>query len=802
MADTNGAPRQRDVPSAAVLLHSMEYSLVRGDIWQYRRLRGQYHREYHVGLVQWRRFVEAEERLTRDSRITEPFRSGYFKCLVLQAARDTGLPDFWLLFWQCSRADDTVVEASHLMLKEAIPDTFEAIRLLPPTLETLIGSVSSDNLDEQWRLLASRYAPLGFGELGLGAVAGPAGESPGIWPTCHRIAELARLHLSSTLDGLQEAMAEVEATPEPTQQQVQALLAWSDRRGPSSQHIRISIIRRLQRHPRLEGSLQLTCALLTALCDDGAIMDPMIVEAVAIRSCHLVVGGDVTYRLMCIDLLHHIYEAWGGQQQSARDTTGTACPGRTGELQGLLRFWLQELLPRVLPPSVLGPSMTWDGIVALHIHIYGMLLAYCDDGSAIMQTYLTLAENLTSCHAASSSTPSSMDMPYLMTLMRIEAACRHQLVQESDGYGEAIGELIDGDSGTFKLSRIEELPEMIRLLLECPWDNELTVGILYEDLIRALGQEMLLEQYPSVALKILDTLLQDLTRRGQANLPVPTGRGGGPFRRLLVLRTRALSRLPECTLSLMPGHQAKRSRLIDDEDQEELETWRDDEQAEQAYMSSSPSGTHAVAMAAANGGEGRPELKVFLSNIPFRATEADLLSFLNLHRTDCLGVQLIRDAQGQSKGVGHATFGSEQAVQTALRLDRIPFEGRPLFISPYQPVPRSQRHRVIASNERNPRVLFLSHLPTTVTREELLSLLGLEATEAIVRLIPNKNIAYVECATEEVAFHCARTHDGAQLGDTTIRVQISDPQAARARAATLSMVPRGVRSARGARLSK
>lgn len=784
MTDMSGAPRQEDTPSAADLLHSMEYSLVRGDIWQYRRLRGQYHQKYHVSLFQWRHFVGVEERLTRDSRISEPFCSGYFKCLVLQAARDTGLPDFWLLFWQCSQADGTAVEASHLMLREAIPDTFEAVRLLPPLLDTLLGSVPGDKLDEQWKLLVSQYAPLGLGELDLGA-ATPASESLGIWQVCQRLAELTRLasaNTTTTVDGLQRAMAEVEATPEPTERQLQALLTWESRGEPASKHIRISIIRRLQRHPRLEASSHLTGALLTTLCDVDTGLDPMIVEAMAMRSCQLV-RGDSTHLLMCIDLLHHIYNDWDGQQ-AKRD------------FRGFLRFWLQELLPRTLSPSMLRHSMAWEEIIALHVHIYGMLLPYCGDDPAIMQTYRAITENLTNCHVSPSAAPT----PYEMTLMRIEAASRLQPFQDSTGYREAMEELIDMNLGTFRMSRVEELPEMVRLLVEFPWDDKrLILGTLYDDMLRALDQEMLLEQHPQVLFKIIDTLLQDLTRHGRADLSASAGRRGA-FRRLLVLRARVLSRFPGCSLSPTRTHLAKRPRPIHDGDRDECGAWEDGERTGYFVDDYASSEAYTTTMAAAaHGDEGRPELKVFLSNISFQTTEANLHSFLNLHLIDCLGVQLIRDAQGQSKGVGHATFRSESAAQAALRLDRMSFEGRPLFISPYQPVPRSHRQLTI-SDERNPRVLFLSHLPATVTREALLSLLGLEATNATVRLIPNKHIAYVECPTEAVASNCARTHDGARLGGTTIRVQISDPQTARTRAAALNMVPRGVRSVRGGRL--
>ena len=85
---------------------------------------------------------------------------------------------------------------------------------------------------------------------------------------------------------------------------------------------------------------------------------------------------------------------------------------------------------------------------------------------------------------------------------------------------------------------------------------------------------------------------------------------------------------------------------------------------------------------------------VFLSNVAFKATEEELHHFLNEKVGSCERIELKRDSNGASKGLAIAIFRTATALQTALKHDRIIFAGRPLFISPYQPVPQAHRERI------------------------------------------------------------------------------------------------------------
>lgn len=181
---------------------------------------------------------------------------------------------------------------------------------------------------------------------------------------------------------------------------------------------------------------------------------------------------------------------------------------------------------------------------------------------------------------------------------------------------------------------------------------------------------------------------------------------------------------------------------------------------------------------------------VFISNIPFQVTEPQLFQFLRHHfgSTGVRNVELKRDAQGHSKGLALAYFQDETLATTALHHDRLPLAGRPLFFSPYQPVPSTHRQSII-SRDRNPRLLFISHLPERVTRTEIINHFP---GNSQVRVIPHKHIAYVEYGSEEEAERMREIKDKSQLNGVSIRVQISDSKGARAQKTLVRMVPRSV----------
>lgn len=181
------------------------------------------------------------------------------------------------------------------------------------------------------------------------------------------------------------------------------------------------------------------------------------------------------------------------------------------------------------------------------------------------------------------------------------------------------------------------------------------------------------------------------------------------------------------------------------------------------------------------------ERTVFISNVAFKADEDEILAFLNANIGDCESVVLSRNKDGASKGIGKVVFASVEATQKALSKDRIMFAKRPIFISPYTPHPEGTRRRII-KKKRDPRVLFVSHLPSGATKEELM---GIFDGADSIRLVESKHIAYVEYIDEQRA-RAGLSNDRQIIRDTPIRVQISDPQLGNARVQRLQFTPRSI----------
>lgn len=193
-----------------------------------------------------------------------------------------------------------------------------------------------------------------------------------------------------------------------------------------------------------------------------------------------------------------------------------------------------------------------------------------------------------------------------------------------------------------------------------------------------------------------------------------------------------------------------------------------------------------------------PQATVFLNNLSFKASEVELEGFLEGELgLGCRRVILGRDKQGNSRGFAHAVLLSADMVRTAVEHDRILFLGRPLFISPYQPVPKAQRQHIDYPKSRDPKTLYVSQLPLDTTKADLQTVFEGYAGLVAIRLIISKSghfkcAAYVQFEDKDKAA-AALECDGRQVRGQMIRVQISDPDAARAKAAVLAMRPRNVK---------
>lgn len=167
---------------------------------------------------------------------------------------------------------------------------------------------------------------------------------------------------------------------------------------------------------------------------------------------------------------------------------------------------------------------------------------------------------------------------------------------------------------------------------------------------------------------------------------------------------------------------------------------------------------------------------------------------------------------GKSKGFGYVDFATGEGYRQALKLDNIPLNGRPMYVSVYDPNKSSsnditKKFKYATSLEQNK--LFLSNLPFSATKQTIENFFkenGFQVKD--VRLVTQKSgkpkgLAYAEFNDAQEAAQAVIKLDGKELDGHTIKVAISNPpqrkestQAANTRMPSLGEAPRAT-GARG-----
>ncbi|VDL99314.1 unnamed protein product [Schistocephalus solidus] len=226
---------------------------------------------------------------------------------------------------------------------------------------------------------------------------------------------------------------------------------------------------------------------------------------------------------------------------------------------------------------------------------------------------------------------------------------------------------------------------------------------------------------------------------------------------------------------------------------------------------------------------------VFVSNLPFKATEADLQrvfepvrphyisscftyhpfflpplyqDFLFFQCGQIASVRLVRDFAGRSKGFAYVEFTAPgDPVTAALAMDRQPLtpaadtssesdtnakplQGRPMFVSMCHPNRSEPKQFAYSTGVPEPKKLFVRNLEKHVSEAALRTLFSQmfylylfafqHGTVTNVRLVTFRNgmpkgHAYVEFATEEEASRALTATDGLTVGNKQISVAISNP---------------------------
>ncbi|EFN81702.1 squamous cell carcinoma antigen recognized by T-cells 3 [Harpegnathos saltator] len=172
-------------------------------------------------------------------------------------------------------------------------------------------------------------------------------------------------------------------------------------------------------------------------------------------------------------------------------------------------------------------------------------------------------------------------------------------------------------------------------------------------------------------------------------------------------------------------------------------------------------------------------ITVFVSNLDYTATEEEVRDALKLAGPITL-FKMIKDYRGRSKGYCYVQLSNAEAVEIALKMDRIAIRGRPMFVSRCDPNKNTRRSGFKYSSTLEKNKLFVKGLPITTTKEELEEIFKIYGALKEVRLVTYRNghskgLAYVEYCDEATAAKALLGIDGMKIHGKVISVAISQP---------------------------
>uniref|UniRef100_A0A8C4WR61 Spliceosome associated factor 3, U4/U6 recycling protein n=1 Tax=Eptatretus burgeri TaxID=7764 RepID=A0A8C4WR61_EPTBU len=150
----------------------------------------------------------------------------------------------------------------------------------------------------------------------------------------------------------------------------------------------------------------------------------------------------------------------------------------------------------------------------------------------------------------------------------------------------------------------------------------------------------------------------------------------------------------------------------------------------------------------------------------------------------------------QFRGFAYVMFHDEESVKEVLKHDRMPLDGRPMFLSRCRP-PGEKRERSFKYNlGMEPDKVFISGLPFSLTESELHKLCTKHSEVSKTRIVTNragksKGLAYVELATAADASRLVLALNDQEVGGRHISVAISQPPARRPKQSAPLIAPRG-----------
>ncbi|CAG5044125.1 unnamed protein product [Parnassius apollo] len=184
--------------------------------------------------------------------------------------------------------------------------------------------------------------------------------------------------------------------------------------------------------------------------------------------------------------------------------------------------------------------------------------------------------------------------------------------------------------------------------------------------------------------------------------------------------------------------------------------------------------------AGSNGSQsvGREACTLFVSNLDFKVNEQSLRDKLS-EFGDIVSMRVKAGVKAFGGSICYCQYKSAESVEEALKHDRTPLDGRPMFFSRYSANKTKPSFKYATSTERNK--LFVRNLPFShCTKEALTEIFHKFGNLKDVRIVTFKDgkpkgLAYIEYEDEECAARALQQCDGLQLEERRLQVAVSAP---------------------------
>ncbi|XP_068623305.1 squamous cell carcinoma antigen recognized by T-cells 3 isoform X2 [Battus philenor] len=207
------------------------------------------------------------------------------------------------------------------------------------------------------------------------------------------------------------------------------------------------------------------------------------------------------------------------------------------------------------------------------------------------------------------------------------------------------------------------------------------------------------------------------------------------------------------------GGGVKRSHEQDDEDPDTKRQRRDS-----SSSSSQPASREACTL--------------FVSNLEFKVNEQHLRDKLS-EFGNIVSMRVKAGVKAFGGSICYCQYKTPDSVEEALKHDRTPLDGRPMFLSRYSANKSKSSFKYATTVERNK--LFVKNLPyDQCTKDALTKTFDKYGSLKDIRIVTFKDgkpkgLAYIEYENEESAAKALKETDGLQLGDRKLQVAISEP---------------------------